>query len=48
MRRIGIILLGVGFGMLCYVIFALFFHSQEIVSPVEEPQTNKVIQQNTK
>jgi hypothetical protein len=48
MKRIGIIFLGVGFGILCYIIFSLFFRSSVIVSPVEEIDANKVIQQNIK
>jgi hypothetical protein len=48
MKRVGYIFLGVGFGILCYVIFTLFFKSGGVVSPVEESSVNKVIQQNSK
>jgi hypothetical protein len=48
MKRIGIIFLGIGFGILCYIIFSLFFPSSKVVSPIEEIDTNKVIQQNIK
>lgn len=48
MKRIGIVFLGVGFGIVCYILFALFFSQKEIVSPLEDVDTNKVIQQNTK
>lgn len=48
MKKVGIILLGVGFGIVCYIIFSFLFRQKEIVSPLEEVETNKVIQQNTK
>ena len=48
MKKIGIVFLGIGFGILCYVLFALFFHKTEIVSPVEQTNSNIVIQQNSK
>ncbi len=48
MKRIGIIILGIGFGILCYIAFTLFFQQKDLVSPIEEVETNKVIQQNSK
>jgi len=48
MKKVGIIFLGVGFGILCYIIFSLFFQRTEVISPIEQTDTNKVIQQNTK
>ena len=48
MKRLGIVFLGIGFGILCYVIYSLFFHQSGVVSPIEENDTNKVIQQNIK
>jgi hypothetical protein len=48
MKRLGIVFLGVGFGIVCYIIFILFFHKTEIISPIEEIDTNKVIKQNNK
>jgi hypothetical protein len=48
MKRVGLIFLGIGFGILCYIIFTLFFKSNGVVSPVEESPINKVIQQNNK
>jgi hypothetical protein len=48
MKKIGFIFLGIGFGILCYILFSLFFHNGGIVSPLEEVETNKIIQQNTK
>ena len=48
MKKIGIVFLGVGFGILCYIVFSLFFHQKTIVSPIEEMNANKVIQENTK
>jgi hypothetical protein len=48
MRRVGIIFLGIGFGILCYVVFSLFFKQTGVVSPIEESSVNKVIQQNSK
>lgn len=48
MKKIGIVFLGVGFGILLYVLFSLFFRQKDVVSPIEEINTNKVIQQNTK
>jgi len=48
MKKIGIVFLGVGFGILCYIIFSLFFLQKPIVSPIEEMGINKVIKQNTK
>ena len=48
MKKIGIVFLGVGFGILCYIFFSLFFRQKTIVSPIEGIDTNKVIQQNTK
>jgi hypothetical protein len=48
MKKIGIVFLGIGFGILFYILFSLFFRQSEIISPVEEVDTNKVIQQNSK
>jgi hypothetical protein len=48
MKKIGVILLGVGFGILFYIIFSFFFKTQGLISPVEEPSTNTVIRQNSK
>lgn len=48
MKKVGIVLLGVGFGIVCYIVFSLLFSQKEIVSPIEEMDTNKVIRQNTK
>ncbi len=48
MKRIGIVFLGIGFGILCYIVFSLFFQQKGLVSPIEEIDTNKVIQQNSK
>jgi len=48
MKKIGIIFLGVGFGILCYIVFSLFFLQKKVVSPIEESGANNVIQQNTK
>jgi len=48
MKKLGIIFLGVGFGILCYIFFSLFFLQKKVVSPIEESEINKVIQQNTK
>jgi len=48
MKRIGIVFLGIGFGIICYILFTLFFQQKQIVSPLEEVNTNKVIKQNTK
>jgi len=48
MKKIGFIFLGAGFGILCYIVFSLFFSQKPLVSPIEENTTNMVIQQNTK
>lgn len=48
MKKVGIVFLGIGFGILCYILFSLFFQQKGVVSPVEEIEVNKVIQQNTK
>ncbi len=48
MKKVGIIFLGIGFGIVCYIIFSVFFQQKTVISPVEEMDTNKVIQQNTK
>jgi hypothetical protein len=48
MKKIGFIFLGIGFGILCYILFSLFFRAGGVVSPVEDVETNKVIQQNVK
>ena len=48
MKKIGIIFLGVGFGILFYILFTLLFLQKKVVSPIEETEVNKVIQQNTK
>jgi phosphotransferase system glucose/maltose/N-acetylglucosamine-specific IIC component len=48
MKRIGIVFLGIGFGIICYILFTLFFSQKEIVSPLEESEVNKVIRQNNK
>lgn len=48
MKKIGIVFLGVGFGIICYILFLMFFQQKEIVSPIENVDMNKVIQQNTK
>lgn len=48
MKKIGVVFLGIGFGVLCYILFSLFFSHKTVVSPIEEIDTNKVIQQNTK
>ncbi len=48
MKRIGIVFLGVGFGIVCYILFTFFFSQKGIVSPLEEVGVNKIIQQNTK
>lgn len=48
MKKIGIILLGVGFGVLCYIVLSFLFKKESIVSPIEESNVNKVIQQNGK
>lgn len=48
MKKVGIVFLGFGFGILCYIIFSLFFSRSGITSPIETPETNRVIQQNTK
>ena len=48
MKKIGIIFLGVGFGIICYILFSLIIKQQDVVSPVEEAELNKVIQQNSK
>ena len=48
MKKIGIIFLGIGFGILCYIFFSFFSHQKEVVSPIEGTDVNEVIQQNTK
>ena len=48
MKKVGIVFLGVGFGILFYILFSLLFLQKKVVSPVEEIEVNKVIQQNTK
>lgn len=48
MKKVGIIFLGFGFGILCYIIFSLFFNKSGIISPIETQEANRVIQQNTK
>jgi len=48
MKKLGIILLGVGFGVLCYIVFSLLFNRSGVISPIDTPDTNQVIQQNTK
>lgn len=48
MKKLGMVFLGVGFGILCYVIFSLFFRQPGILSPIEGIDTNKVIKQNVK
>jgi len=48
MKKLGIILLGVGFGVLCYVILSFLSSKQKIISPIEQPDKNVVIQQNVK
>ena len=48
MKKVGLVFLGFGFGVLFYVLFSLFFQKKEIISPIEQSDVNKVIQQNTK
>jgi hypothetical protein len=48
MKKIGVVFLGVGFGIVCYILFSLLFHQKGIISPIEEIDTNKIIQQNSK
>ena len=48
MKKLGIVFLGIGFGILCYLIFTFFFTPKTVISPIEETDMNKVIQQNTK
>ncbi|MFZ2206777.1 MAG: hypothetical protein WA061_04060 [Microgenomates group bacterium] len=48
MKKLGIILLGVGFGVLCYIILTFLSSKQELVSPVEQPDKNVILQQNFK
>lgn len=48
MKKIGIMLLGIGFGILCYLFFLFFISEKKTVSPLESVDTNTVIQQNTK
>lgn len=48
MKKIGIIFLGVGFGIICYILFSLLIKQQGVVSPIEGIELNKVIQQNSK
>jgi len=48
MKKLGIILLGVGFGVLCYIVLSFLSSRQKFISPVEEPDKNVIIQQNVK
>lgn len=48
MKKLGMVFLGVGFGILFYVIFSFFFRPSGMLSPIEGIDANKVIQQNTK
>lgn len=48
MKKIGIILLGIGFGVLCYILLSFLSHQKELVSPVERSDKNVILRQNTK
>ncbi|MCX6732123.1 MAG: hypothetical protein NTV98_01120 [Candidatus Roizmanbacteria bacterium] len=48
MKKIGMVFLGIGFGILFYVVFSFFFRQQRILSPIEGVDTNNVVQQNVK
>lgn len=48
MKRIGIVFLGIGFGIVLYLIYSNFFIKKEMLSPIEDPQYSQVIKQNTK
>jgi hypothetical protein len=48
MKKVGIIFLGLGFGILLYIIFSFFFSQNGVVSPLEGVDANKVIKQNVK
>lgn len=48
MKKIGIILLGIGFGVLCYILLSFFSKQKELVSPVERSDKNVILRQNTK
>jgi len=48
MKKMGIVFLGIGFGILCYMLFSFVFNQKTIISPLEEAEGNKVIQQNVK
>jgi len=48
MKKIGVILLGIGFGVLCYVLLSYLSQQKEIVSPVEQMENNVILRQNFK
>lgn len=47
MKKLGIIFLGIGCGIVLYILFLLFFKKEEFVSPIEEQPGVRVIEQNT-
>lgn len=48
MKRVGIVFLGIGCGILFYILYSTFFVKKEMLSPIEESQYSQVIKQNAK
>ena len=48
MKKVGFILLGVGCGILFYLLYAFFFSQKQVVSPIEQPAVNNVVRQGVK
>jgi len=48
MKRVGVVFLGIGFGIILYILYSTFFVKKEMLSPIEESQYSQVIKQNTK
>lgn len=48
MKRVGIVFIGIGFGIVLYILYSTFFVRKEMLSPIEEPQYSQILKQNTK
>jgi len=48
MKKVGFVLLGVGCGILLYLLYSYFFADRQVISPVDQPVINNVIRQGVK
>jgi hypothetical protein len=48
MKKVGFVFLGVGCGILLYLLYSFFFTPKIILSPIEQPTVDTVVRQGVK